>query len=347
MKKRVNQPFIAAATGVVLVTLSSVAAAQSAVSVSCSSSSSNCVTARESAATQLINTTSVQQMLSISTAIGARNTAVFGLPSTAAADNGQRFGMAAGGAADKWNVWGSVSGDKTRYANGVSQFSADVTNRVVGFDYAIAPTLTLGVSAAFDDIDGARSATVKYSSAGYSVAPYLGWQINKELSLDAMLGLGNSEMSGNDLSTDRNSRLFYGSNLNYTKWLGNWQVTGKGSYLHGEENYKDQVIGNVATLNSATKNKVNQWRLGAQAAYWMNGVMPYAGLAYSSDSRSVSNPNPLALADDLGKKAWMWNLGVNFISVKDRLTGGVVFNRESGRTNSKHEGLMANINYRF
>ena len=51
--------------------------------------------------------------------------------------------------------------------------------------------------------------------------------------------------------------------------------------------------------------------------------------------------------DDLGKNAWTWTLGVSLISVKSNLTGGIVYNQESGRSHSKHDNLMANINYRF
>jgi hypothetical protein len=133
--------------------------------------------------------------------------------------------------------------------------------------------------------------------------------------------------------------VFYGVNLNYAQWYGNWQLSGKGSYLHGEE--KLDALG----TNAATTNKVGQWRIGGQAAYWMDGVMPYVGLAYSNDSRTFDNTR--GLPDDLGKNAWLWSLGLNLISVKNSTTGGIVYSSESGRSNSKSHNLMANINLRF
>jgi hypothetical protein len=49
----------------------------------------------------------------------------------------------------------------------------------------------------------------------------------------------------------------------------------------------------------------------------------------------------------LGKSAWIWSLGVNFFSLKNSLTGGIAYNVESGRSNSKTDNIMANINYRY
>jgi len=77
--------------------------------------------------------------------------------------------------------------------------------------------------------------------------------------------------------------------------------------------------------------------------------MPYLGLAYSSDlSRSTSgDATTQAATADLGKNAWVWSLGANFISLKNNMTGGIVYNQESGRTAGKRDSLMANINVRF
>lgn len=348
MKKRSNQPYIAAAAGVVIVALSELAAAQTSAtsSTSSSSSSSSDVHLDSTAATQLISTTTLRQMLTISNALAARTMVRMGPP--AVADSGRAFGMAAGGAADKWNVWGSLSDDDNRYNDGTNRLSTNATNTVVGADLALSPTLNLGVSAAFDRVDGdAGNAASNYKSDGYTIAPYIGWQLSKEWSLDATMGWGEGEFNQTGSVTDDSERFFYGANLNYANWYGNWQVTGKGSYLHGEEKYEDQKVAGVTIANSATKNKIDQWRLGVQAAYWMNGMMPYAGLAYSTDSNRKTSFGGAQPTDNLGKNAWVWSLGVNFISVKNSLTGGIAYNKESGRSNSKADNLMANINYRF
>jgi hypothetical protein len=41
------------------------------------------------------------------------------------------------------------------------------------------------------------------------------------------------------------------------------------------------------------------------------------------------------------------SVGVNFFSLTSKVSGGIAYEQESGRTNSKNETLMANINFRF
>ena len=338
---RSNKPYILAAAGVVIVTLSELAAAQTSGATSGSTSGATsgvsgiAVSTESAAATQLISVTSLRQMLTISNALSARTMTRTGPGMTA--DAGQRFGMAAGGADDKWNVWTSLSGDRNTYDNGVSRFGASASNWVLGGDYALTPTVNLGLSVAADAVDGSgglKGAQSTYSSAGYTFAPYVGWQFSKDWSLDGTLGWGEGDFTSG--GTTNQKRVFYGANLNYAQWYGNWQLSGKGSYLYGEEKY-----------DNAQKNKVDQWRIGGQAAYWMDGLMPYVGLAYSNDSRSNPNIPGAAQTDDLGKSAWLWSLGLNFISIKNSATGGIVYSSESGRSHSKSQNLMANINLRF
>jgi hypothetical protein len=342
MTKRNMQPYITAVAGVVIVTLSELASAQ-ATSTAVSSSSSR-VEVDSTAATQLISVTSLRQMLAISNALTARAMARLGPPPLRSGDSGQHIGLAAGQPPEKWNVWGSLSGDNNKYNDGTNLFTAKAVNTVLGGDYTLAPTLNLGLSAAFDRTDGnagTTAANTSFNSSGTTLAPYLGWQINNDWSLDATAGWGKGDLTTGGASGN-NKRLFYGTNLNYIHWYGNWQGTGKASYLHGEEKFDNSPInGNVGT-----KNKIDQYRLGAQVGYWMNGTMPYAGLAYASDSRSTSFTGT-DLTANLGKTATIWTLGVNFISLQNKLTAGVAYNAESGRSNSKSDTLLATIGYRF
>lgn len=141
-------------------------------------------------------------------------------------------------------------------------------------------------------------------------------------------------------------RTFVAGNVSYNQWLDKIQLTGKAGYLHAEENYGNSKIAGVAAAGTAAKNSLDQIRLGVQAGYWMDGAMPYAGLAYTNDmSRSTTQFG--AASDPIGKDAWVWSLGVNFFSLKSGVTGGVVYSQEEGRTSQKNNTLMANLNIRF
>lgn len=327
-------------------------------------------TSSTAGATQEIRSTTFRQMYSISQAVTARNTSK-DIPLANLSDGGKRFGMAAGNAGSQWNVWGSLGEDKNKFDGAVfvdaTNFShkntsnTNVTNAVLGADFQLSPTMAVGVSAAFDSGSGsvqsfssliaggaiAANPITTLNTSGYTIAPYLGWQISKEWTLDASLGIGSIKLNSSETS-GKADRLFYGTNISYTNWSDNWQITGKGSYLHGEEKYGNMISSvGTALAGTASTNKLDQLNIGGQAGYWMNGgVMPYFGLNYASDlSRSTSSG---ALAGtDIGNSAFVVSLGVNFFSLKNDLTGGIAYNQETGRTHSTNSNLAANVNYRF
>ena len=324
-------------------------------------------TSSTASATQEIHSTSISQMLAISQAVTARNRAGNTRPEkTASVD--QRFGMAAGNSPAQWNFWGSVNSDKNKYDRGMyydpaslnnhgQTSTTNVTNAVVGGDYQLTPTVAVGVSAAFDSSSGNALSTnysnntsnaSSSSTSGYTVAPYIGWQINQDWSLDATLGTGSVKLNTTEV-TGKANRTFYGANLSYAKWMGNWQLSGKGSYLHGEEKYGDLTSGaGVLLAGTGVTNKIDQMRLGGQAGYWMNdNVMPYFGLDYAADIGRSTTSTASQLGTEIGRSAWVYSLGANFFSISNSITGGIAYHQEVGRTYSKISNLMGNINFRF
>lgn len=315
------------------------------------------------AASKSVQATSLEQILAISANI-SRPTTLSAPPGATAADSGERKGLSAGNAAGKWNAWAGIAKTNIDYdrgtyflnaANRTNKFDSRIQNLIVGADYQWATNLAFGLSAAFDSGKGSASsytiaapdAAKSVKSSGYSYAPYVGWQINKDWALDGTLGWGKGKTTTDGNVTTDSKRVFYGTNLSYVRWYGNWQVTGKGSYLVGREDNDDTKNSGVTVANSKASNEVAQFRLGANAAYWMNGVMPYAGLAYARDSRASTLTAAEQYGTEIGEAAYVWSLGLNFISVKNAMTGGVGFEQETGRDRSKNRKLMANINVRF
>ena len=264
--------------------------------------------------------------------------------------------MAAGNAGKKWNVWGNVENNDVRQSyRAANTFNtsndSDVLNTVFGADYSLSPTTVVGVSLAIDrgDMSGFNAApgngVNNTDTSGYSVAPYIGMQLGKGLFFDASAGVGKGKFTSTGTEA-KSDRWFGAANLGYEHWMGNVQFTGKASYLRGIEDYDNIKLAGVATVGTAAKNTLGQLRLTAQAGYWMNGVMPYASLGYVSDvERKTSQfgaPN-----NPIGKDAWVWSLGVNFISLSNGLTGGIAYRQEEGRSNQQAKNLMANIAIRF
>jgi len=296
-----------------------------------------------------VSASSFQQIGAISSSLSSRLLAGGGPTQVTSAPV---QGMAAGGK-NAWNAWGSVSESDTRQSYTVGgnakKHDVDVTNAVVGVDYTLSPGLVLGVSGAFDRGAGnsqpnAAAAWQASTIKGYAIAPYIGYQLSKELALDASVGFGSGKISSAGTMESDGDRLFYAGNLNYSRWVKDWQFSGKLGYLHGEEDFGLSKVNGVAVANTASKSKMDRWTLGVQAGYWLgNGVQPYAGLNYLADRLSSSQGG----ANPIGNSAWQWALGLNFFSLASGVTGGIAFTQEDGRSNQKNTALSANIGIRF
>lgn len=310
----------------------------------------------------MTSATAAQQAAAISDALALRRTTV-GAPSLAV--NLQQRGLAAGEVTSPWNLWGSAALEDTQqnYGNlsgNRTKNDFDIQNYIVAADYGLAPDLLVGLSVALDDgeFSGLNTAPGEerndLTSRGYMIAPYLGWQLSDELALDASLGFGQGELHASGSSSQQVNRWYAGANLNYQRWLDNWQLSGRASYLHAEESYADlrlhgetrADLGLSKLQDSAARNKLDRIQLGGQIGYWLNGWMPYAGLRYVDDlHRSTSQD--FAPSDPIGREAWVWTLGVNFFSLANGISAGLAYEQEEGRSNQKMNTWMANISIKL
>lgn len=299
-----------------------------------------------------LNATLFSQAGAISRALASRLIAPAGSP---LASNGHAVkGVAAGGMTSAWSVWANYDQTDSNFSyTALNAFKSrganDISNSVLGVDYAIASNMVVGVSAAFDrgnawGLNTAPGNTKNKSDTdGYTIAPYLGYQLSKEFALDVSAGWGSSDFSATGGVKADVDRWFAAGNLTYSRWMGNWQFNGKASYLHGEEDVSDSRQNGVKFVGTGSTNKLDQVRLGAQAGYWMNGFMPYAGLSYTSNIHRSSDTGD----DPLGRDSFVATLGLNFFSLSSKMTGGVFYEEELSRNNSNNRLLSANINFRF
>lgn len=297
-----------------------------------------------------ISATAFTQASSISRAIAARLNPFSSRPAGPQAALGT--GIAAGNIAPNINFWANIDQNNTDfdYTNAAAtktKGANGVRTAVLGGDYALKPDLVLGLSAAFDDASGwgktGGGVRNNNSTDGYLFAPYVGYQINQTWAVDASMGWGQGKFSAAGGVKAEADRFFAAANLNYARWLDNWQLTGKLSYLHGNERYGNTKVNGVVQANTKSKNSLDQLRLGVQAGYWMNGVMPYAGIGYTSNVRRSSTNG----SDPLGRDALIATLGVNFFSLSSKVTGGLFYEHELNRSNSDNQVFSANINFRF
>lgn len=296
-----------------------------------------------------ITATAFSQASAVSRAIAARLVTPSGGP--VASNEHQPKGLAAGGKPQAWNLWANVDQNNTDFsyfANAATRTGGtEITNSVFGADYTLSPQMVAGLSVALDRGDGWGQATGaaknNTNTDGYMIAPYLGYQLNKDLVLDVSAGFGQGDYSATGAVSAEADRWFAAANLSYARWMGNWQFTGKASYLHGEEEYGQTKVAGVAQANTASTNKLDQLRLNAHAGLWMNGYMPYVGLGYTSNMHRSSDIGN----DPLGRDSFVMTLGVNFFSLSSKVSGGIFYEQELNRTHSDNEVISANINFRF
>jgi len=300
-----------------------------------------------------INGTSFTQALAVSRALEGRWSSDAPGPR---ANAGMLRGMAAGGTVGKWNLWGNLANNNNRQNyladnGGTSNSDSDVLTATIGADYLISPGFVIGLSGAFDKGDTTGTNTLspdvnQNDTDGWTLAPYLGWQINRNWAFDASLGWGGGKMKSNFNTEADNDRWFAAANLNYERWMGNWQFAGKGSLLHGVEDYDNMKVAGASTAGTAAENTIDQLRLGVQVGYWMNGFLPYAQLGYTTDlTRKTTQAS--APSDPIGDDAWYWALGANFFSLPGKINGGIAYRQEEGRNNQKNWNLMLNVGFRF
>lgn len=163
------------------------------------------------------------------------------------------------------------------------------------------------------------------------------------MALDLSLGLGQGiarQAGGLEAKSDRE---FIATNLNYGQWIGDIQISGKAGYLIAKEIYKDSTTFGRVNAGTAAKNQIQQLNLGIEAGYWMNGVMPYVGLAYTQDVQIKT-----AVTDNSwDKDAFLLKAGVNFLSIASQVTGGISYTEELSRRSAKNATLMGNLNFKF
>ena len=120
-------------------------------------------------------------------------------------------------------------------------------------------------------------------------------------------------------------------------------MSGKAGLLWAQEKSSDIRNNGAVVASTATTARLGQLRAGVEAGYWYgNGIQPYVGLLYSTDMlRSAQGNAPW------DRDAFLLTLGVNFFSLKDKITGGIVYSNETGRQHTRNSTLMGNLNVRF
>jgi outer membrane autotransporter protein len=222
-----------------------------------------------------------------------------------------------------------------------------------GVDYQFLDNLILGVALTsertrlnLEFVTGGGS----IAGDGYSVAPYLGYAINRSWSLDASLGYGTTkyDLSGGGVTGNfRGSRTLGSVGLNYRyEGLGSrWVVNGRGALMSGTTRLSSFTLSNGTFVDSGSSS-FNQLRLGGQVAYNAGTVRPYIGLTYVYD---IKRPDIITVAGQSSagdRDAWVPVFGLRFYGAGSAY-GSLQLSSERGRSQIRNDQLLFNLGLRF
>ncbi|MBK6905603.1 MAG: autotransporter outer membrane beta-barrel domain-containing protein [Rhodocyclaceae bacterium] len=302
---------------------------------------------------------SVGQLVTADASRGGNNYALqggtrFSLP-------GQGTGAAAGGHAPKWNGWLSLARNSVAYKFQPLASDGHVKNVTAGIDYTFDNKIIAGVAVMYDKSDFDLTGTVftagsKLKGDGYKVAPYVAVPLTRNLVLDAMVGMGTSDVdldlgtvTGASNNIDGKTR-FFTSGLTFTAAKsGPVGLSGRAAYVSVKDKLGSFVLTNGAGATNAVGNvdtKLSQGRVGGKVTYDAGFWTPYLGLTYVYDFKKPNDDLVLGLKPKADRDGVVGTVGVSF-NGRGPLYGSVQYSHEASRDQIKNNQIMLNLGVKF
>jgi outer membrane autotransporter protein len=256
-------------------------------------------------------------------------------------------GLAAGEVGSKFGVWFNPSYSWLESERTDSAYDGNSGLVIGGVDYILSQQAVVGLTLGWEksDLDTTFNRGT-FENDGFSIGPYVGFQFNDYLSVDALLiwsQLNNDVERNSTLGSLNGSydsdRTMFGANLNYFRLVNQWNLTATLGYLYSDEK-EDAYTESGDFENQVADGSVHvgQVRIGARAGYSLDRYEPYVSLTYVNDyTRTL----------DTGDKDEMEGiLGVNYYA-SDRFTCGFEARNSFFRSDFTNTELMINLRYAF
>ncbi|MEO8440912.1 MAG: autotransporter outer membrane beta-barrel domain-containing protein [Betaproteobacteria bacterium] len=262
---------------------------------------------------------------------------------------GRGTGAAAAPGAPQWNVWGAYSHSNVGYDYAPLSSAGNVKIYLAGVDYTFSNHVVFGVATAFDHMSTDLNFSAgKLDGSGYTISPYVGMLINKNISLDATIGYGRSDIdtatSGVTGST-HSDRTIGALGLTYRQAIGAWTLTGRGALLGVHNKLGSYTLSDGSSVADSTSN-LAQIRLMGQAAYTYKQFTPYVSIAYINDINRPDQAPILGIPASNDRDGWRPAVGIRF-RAENTIYGGVQYSSERGRSQITNNMFLFNVGIRF
>lgn len=264
-------------------------------------------------------------------------------------------GMSAGGGDGKIGVWVNSAWSGIEDDLSSTAFDGDVITVMGGVDYLFTDRLLAGLAVGYEntDLDTIfNNGTLE--SDGFTVAPYLGFIINRFFTADLSGGYSSGstdltriDLVGTTVTGDMDwDRWFLAANLNAYYSIGKFRLAGRVGYLWVQET-QDQFTESDGTVVGEQDIDLGQVRVGGQIGYSLGRVEPYltGTFEYDADRTDVvvGAGQEQPANDETGFEV---GGGVRF-ALSDRVTGGVEATTHLGRENFSSTTVQGTLRLKF
>ncbi|MGH8121096.1 MAG: autotransporter outer membrane beta-barrel domain-containing protein [Gammaproteobacteria bacterium] len=242
--------------------------------------------------------TAIAGSIAKATALALRSKTVLGGTTFGAnLDLDRETGIAAGdGSAFNWAAWGSYSRTHGESGEIYQSFDSTLDSFLVGVDRSYSEDLIYGIAFGYDDNDVDTLFNVgEQDITSFTIAPYLGYVINPNFTVDVSAGYSNIDIDQFRLDTTNltsiisgdtdSDRFFVSGNLNgYTRY-NDFVFSGRVGIIYANDD-KDAIVetgGPDAFTTDGRTVELGELQVGGDIAYSAWKLEPYASFFYEYD----------------------------------------------------------------
>ncbi|NNL99733.1 MAG: autotransporter outer membrane beta-barrel domain-containing protein, partial [Gammaproteobacteria bacterium] len=250
--------------------------------------------------------------------------------------------------------WASYSRNNLRNNFSTTAFDGNVTNVIGGVDWTFGEDLLVGLAAGYEKQDfvtlfnGGTQQT-----DGIVVAPYAGWRINDQWSIDGTAGFAYNdvEQSRTQLAQTITSeldawRVFAAGNVNWFGGRDRWLLSARAGVLYAQDSF-DSFTENTGVagglFNPEREFDIGQASIGGEIGYAIGDFVPFVNGRFVYDvEESVVEVGPGQVSPGSDRTEFQAGFGLRYYS-DNGISADVEFSTVETRSNIDSYTISATV----
>ncbi len=263
-------------------------------------------------------------------------------------------GLNAGDGQPLYGAWVSYSYTDFDYEFAPLAFDGARHSVLGGVDFSPWENSVLGIAFGYEnsDIDTTFNRG-KQDTDGYTIASYFGVLLSDTFSIDATVGYSRVDtdqfrttgVATRVTSSPETDRYFGAMNLNGVWFVDNWVFGARTGLLFARSD-QDAFTESDTTAVAAASTKLNQWNVGADAAYSFGEWEPFGRVSYENDFSQTQVALIGATQPKNDDDSLVMGVGVRWFGAAG-LTGNFEMTRRLGKADFDESSLNITIRGEF